>query len=116
MKGMSNAESAAMEAKEEAGVVGVVASSPLGYYDYEKLREGRAPLPCRVEVYPLRAISFLDRWKEMEQRSTRWFLAEEAAGLVMEPDLARFIREFARAYALPMDEAEPPRGIFGIDR
>lgn len=116
MKGMSNAEAAAAEAREEAGAIGVVASGPMGTYDYDKLREGRSTLPCRVEVYPLKVERFLGDWREKEQRSKEWFAPEAAADLVVEPDLARFIRDFARTYAMPFEGAERSTRSFGTGR
>jgi len=86
--------SAALEAEEEAGVLGLVCPVPLGSYRYRKKRRNGASLMIDVDVFPLAVSSELDAWKEQGQRERRWFGLAEAAAAVDEPDLRDLIRSF----------------------
>ena len=88
---------AGKEAKEEAGVVGVVCPTPLGSYRYRKRRKTGASLMLDVDVYPLSVSQELPEWKEAHERERRWFSLAEAAGAVEEADLADLIRSFNAA-------------------
>ncbi len=95
MKDRTFSESAAQEALEEAGVLGVMAEEAIGAYRYLKQIKNGASVLCEVAVYPLEVSRQLDVWQEQEQRNQRWFGAEEAAGAVDEPELGELIRAFA---------------------
>jgi 8-oxo-dGTP pyrophosphatase MutT (NUDIX family) len=95
MLGRSRHDAAAIEALEEAGVVGEIGHTPLGEYDSTKRTGAGQSVPCRVVVYPLRVIEQKPRWREQGQRVVRWFPWEAAAAAVREPGLARIIRRFA---------------------
>jgi 8-oxo-dGTP pyrophosphatase MutT (NUDIX family) len=95
MKNRTPAEAAAREAQEEAGVIGEIAAEPFGTYRYQKVLKHGGSILCEVAVFPLRVVSSLDSWHEQHQRELRWFVADEAAGLVAEDDLAALIRLFA---------------------
>ncbi len=97
MRGRSRHAAAAIEALEEAGVVGEIGRTPLGDYDAVKIMSDGEAVPCRVEVYPLRFTGQKDRWREQGQRVVRWFASEDAAAAVSEPGLARIIRRFAKS-------------------
>ena len=88
---------AALEAEEEAGVLGVVCPIPLGSYRYRKRRKTGASLMFDVEVYPLAVSEELDTWKEAAERTRRWVTLQEAAGMVEEEDLSRLIQSFNAA-------------------
>jgi 8-oxo-dGTP pyrophosphatase MutT (NUDIX family) len=97
MAGRSAAAAAAIEALEEAGLLGEIAAQPFGHYAYEKnLSRGQSVL-CRVDVFQLRVVRQREDWPEKEQRDTRWFSAEEAMSLVSDPGLAELIRQFIQA-------------------
>ena len=88
---------AALEALEEAGVVGKISPASIGRFRYVKrLKEG-AVLLCTVELFPLKAKEERRRWREKDQRVRRWFPASEAAELVDEPELRDLIIGFAAA-------------------
>ncbi len=96
MRWTSPHRAAAREAFEEAGIKGEIGRTPIGSYDYEKrLRDGAVVL-CRVEVFPLQVAQERRRWPEYRQRERAWFLPEDAAAAVREPELAALIRGFAR--------------------
>src|SRR5688572_24671120 len=62
-RSMTPEESAAKEAIEEAGVIGIVASDIVAEYEYEKWG-GK----CHVKVYPLEVTELLESWPEMDNR------------------------------------------------
>ena len=47
---------AAMEASEEAGLLGKIEKKKLGSFHYRKRLKNGAVLLCRVDVFPMRAI------------------------------------------------------------
>jgi 8-oxo-dGTP pyrophosphatase MutT (NUDIX family) len=90
MKGRTNAEAAAQEALEEAGVEGEVEKQAFGKYLYWKRGAARFEL-CEVLVYLLEVKRQLETWPEKSQRDARWFSVEDAADLVEEPGLTAVI-------------------------
>jgi predicted phosphate transport protein (TIGR00153 family) len=85
---------AALEAEEEAGVLGAVCPTPLGSYRYRKRRRNGASLMIDVDVFPLAVNNELAEWKEGAERQRKWFTLAEAAKAVEEPDLSDLIRSF----------------------
>jgi len=82
-------DAAIREAEEEAGLVGVVSSKPLGRYTHVN---GNGP--CRVEVYLMRVTAVLDHWLEKRVRQRRWMRVPEAAAHVRHE-----LRDFVHAAA-----------------
>jgi 8-oxo-dGTP pyrophosphatase MutT (NUDIX family) len=97
MAGRSGSAAAAIEAIEEAGLLGIISAEPIGFYTYAK-RFTRRVEPCRVEVYALRVSRQRDDWPEKHERETRWFPAAEAMEAVSDPELADLIAEFIRIH------------------
>jgi 8-oxo-dGTP pyrophosphatase MutT (NUDIX family) len=94
MKGKSSGESAALEAFEEAGVIGRLAAVPEGSYWYEKrLKSGRLQ-HVTVAVFALEVSSESDTYHELGQRVRQWFSPKDAAGLVDEPELSALLADF----------------------
>lgn len=92
MPGRSGAETAVLEAWEEAGVVGAITGPAVGSYIYNKvLSPGRA-LPCRVEVHPMKVERLAQHFPEKGQRQRKWMTAKKAAKAVAEPELAALLR------------------------
>ena len=87
-------DQAALEAYEEAGVLGRVTRKPFGSYQYEK-RLRRRTVVCAVDVYLLRVEHELEDWPERGQRVKRWMSPDEAAGLVGEAELAALLSRLA---------------------
>ena len=94
MKGRADQHAAALEAREEAGVVGTIAKRPIGSFSYWKRRFAQVDL-CVVDVYVLDVEKQLKTWRERKQRNCGWYAPEEAAALVREPELAALIRTVA---------------------
>ena len=88
---------AALEAEEEAGVLGAVCPTPLGSYRYRKRKGSGASLMADVDVFPLAVSRELKEWKEKDERQRRWFWLNEAADAVEEPDLRDLIRSFGKS-------------------
>lgn len=99
MMGKTDAEAAAVEACEEAGVEGQVETAPLGDFRYMKRLKRRGSRLTHVSVFALRVERELDDWPEAAQRTRRWFGAGDAAAAVEEADLADLIRRFASGAA-----------------
>ncbi|MCW6506888.1 NUDIX hydrolase [Lichenifustis flavocetrariae] len=94
MKGLKDWEAAAIEARQEAGLVGKVKRKPLGSYSYFKRFPDRFEL-VQVTVYPLWVQRELDDWAERCERQSFWLAPRIAADLVQETDLAELIRPMA---------------------
>ncbi len=94
LTGLDRHASAAVEAEEEAGVIGAVCPTSIGSYEYRKRRANGAAIMYNVEVFPLAVTRELDEWKEMDERERRWFTLDQAAASVDEPDLQAMIRSF----------------------
>jgi 8-oxo-dGTP pyrophosphatase MutT (NUDIX family) len=107
MKGRSDAQAAAREAAEEAGVEGRVDPAPIGTYRYWK-RLRRAFVPVRVIVFGLLVEVELEKWRERRQRSRQWLTREQAMALLDEPELVTLIAGFSPSEA--SDAAGGPQG------
>jgi 8-oxo-dGTP pyrophosphatase MutT (NUDIX family) len=94
MSGKTDAEAAAQEALEEAGIEGVVGEPPLGTFRYLKVLKRRAPRWCVVTVYGLEVVAEHADWQERAERERVWVSREEAVRRVDEPDLKALIAAF----------------------
>jgi 8-oxo-dGTP pyrophosphatase MutT (NUDIX family) len=97
MAGLKPQDAAAVEASEEAGLIGSIDDTPLGSYRYLKRLKRDQTLAVQVIVFPLRVEGQVATWKEQGQRTYRWFAYRRAASLVAEPSLRRLIRDFGAA-------------------
>lgn len=88
-KGLSPADSAAKEAYEEAGLIGVVHHQEAGQYRYRKF--GRL---YSVKVYPLFIETMLDEWDEMHVRNRKLVTPAEAVEMVAQGELRQIIADF----------------------
>ncbi|MCX6178979.1 MAG: NUDIX hydrolase [Chlorobiales bacterium] len=88
-KGLSPADSAAKEAFEEAGLIGVVHHIEAGQYQYRKFGKSFS-----VQVYPLFIETMLDEWDEMNDRQRKVVTPDEAIEMVYHEDLRRIISNF----------------------
>jgi len=95
MKGRTLAGAALREAWEEAGVIGTVEETPVGWYGYDKTRRGGLPLSCRVEVFRVSVADLAREWPEARQRRREWMTLDKAAGLVAEPQLRELLLRLA---------------------
>ncbi len=83
-------ESAAVEAFEEAGLLGDVAINPVGSYDYHKL-SGKQ---CRVHLFPMRITTILESWDEKHARERIWIEPAEADAWLELPGPVGLLSQF----------------------
>lgn len=84
--GLSAADSALVEAWEEAGLRGVLQPEPIGEYRYAKWGG-----ECTVQVFLLAVAEETGDWPEAGIRRREWLSPEAAAARVREPELASMI-------------------------
>jgi 8-oxo-dGTP pyrophosphatase MutT (NUDIX family) len=99
LEGCSPSECAAQEAFEEAGVIGTMASKPVGSFDYRKRRKAGDEIACHVDVFDLEVERQRRAWPEKAMRQTCWCTVEEALARVSDPGLKRLISKFAKDMA-----------------
>lgn len=85
---------AALEAFEEAGLTGKIASKSLGHYQYVKRLKDGAELDCKVTVYPMLVERQANKWLEKGQREILWVPRKKAFRLVDDKPLAKLLRDF----------------------
>jgi 8-oxo-dGTP pyrophosphatase MutT (NUDIX family) len=92
MRNRSPQEAAALEAFEEAGLIGrVIRKRAIGRYRYDKFVTASRSRRVRVDVFLFEVAQQLDDWPEKDERETRWFRLRRAAGLVEEAGLAALL-------------------------
>lgn len=89
--GHTAAETALVESWEEAGLVGVLRSDPIGTYLYSKL--GRT---YHVTVFILRVTEAADDWPEKDQRQRSWVHVDKAPDQLDDPGLRELVMEASR--------------------
>jgi 8-oxo-dGTP pyrophosphatase MutT (NUDIX family) len=85
---------AALEAYEEAGLIGAVAKRALGSFKHRKLK-GRRKQTLDVAVFPMKVRRQESWWPEKAERAAIWVSAEKATRLVHKAQLRRLIVRFA---------------------
>lgn len=95
MADRDDSQAALQEAKEEAGIDGLVASAPIGSYHFIKVFDDGRTKPAQAVIYSLKVTEQRSKWNEKGQRKRRWFSPAKAAKAVTEPDLARFLHNLA---------------------
>lgn len=96
--GLTPADCAAQEAWEEAGVRGQIHDHCLGLFSYNKMMDDDVVLPCVAMVYPLKVKYLENDYPEVGERRRKWVSRKKAAAMVMEPELARILRDFDPRY------------------
>jgi 8-oxo-dGTP pyrophosphatase MutT (NUDIX family) len=97
MKGRKPHAAAALEAQQEAGLLGKIEKKTLGSYHYRKRFKNGAALWCKVDVFPMRVMRQLKSWREKTQRVTQWFPYAVAAEQIAEEDLKELILAYGEA-------------------
>lgn len=92
--GITPAQGAAIEAWEEAGVVGRAHNQCLGVYSYMKFGAKTGDLPCIAMVFPIHVKQLNDKFPEAGQRRLKWVRPARAAAMVGEPELKQILRHF----------------------
>lgn len=81
--------SAALDAFEEAGVIGDTYPRPVADYHYLKENDAASFQRCRVMLFSLNVRGTLTNWPERGERTRRWFALGDAADMIEERDLVR---------------------------
>lgn len=89
---------AALEAMEEAGLLGKVGDKPIGSYHYDKKRGDGSIVNCTVDTFAMEVEQQMPAWPEQDQRKTQWFSPGEAAAQVQEPELRSLIAKFVKQF------------------
>lgn len=92
MKGLKPHQAAAVEAEEEAGLIGEMSKDPIGEYEFFKRRADSFEL-ANVTVYCLKVKRQLPDFKEKALRRVEAFMPEDAEDAVIEPGLKSLIRD-----------------------
>ena len=89
--GLSQKQSAAKEAWEEAGVEGKTGRKPIGSYSYEKWGAS-----CSVRVYPMKVNKVISdrKWQE-RHRGREWVTPEQAAARLKQAELGPMVLSLA---------------------
>lgn len=93
MPGKENWEAARIEAFEEAGVEGTVLQKSIGSYHYWKA-SGDLGSWMRVETFAMAVTTMHQIWPEEKERERKWFGLDEAAAVIVEPELAGILEGF----------------------
>jgi 8-oxo-dGTP pyrophosphatase MutT (NUDIX family) len=86
-KGKTGAAVAAIEAFEEAGLIGEVWNRPIGDYLAPKHLTSGKVVNCNIQVYRMDVEQVLDDWPEKGQRERQWYPLDQAAMMVGEGGL-----------------------------
>jgi len=88
---MTPAQSAAKEAREEAGVTGALDARSLGCYSISKWGG-----ECSVEVFRMDSVREADQWPEAGSRKRRWFGLDDARRVLHPPDAVAVLENISR--------------------
>jgi 8-oxo-dGTP pyrophosphatase MutT (NUDIX family) len=96
MKGRSDPEAAAKEARDEAGLKGKIRRKSIGSYKYWKRLSDHFRL-IKVDVYLLEVSGQLQTWREKQSRKMAWLSPRNAALLVDEPKLMALLGKLEKS-------------------
>ncbi|WP_158800909.1 NUDIX hydrolase [Acidisoma sp. L85] len=96
-KGMQPSAVALLEAREEAGVSGVISKMPIGCYRTQKCLPSGKQVPCEVTVFRLDVSEHIAQWKEPLERKIMWVPLSQAAALADDGGLSQFLKRFDAA-------------------
>lgn len=94
VRGLADHHAAALEAREEAGLIGRAHRKPIGsYLAWKRLKNGFQLVKVKVFLFDVER--HLDTWKEKGERSIAWLSPEDAATLIDEPGLVDIVLNLA---------------------
>jgi 8-oxo-dGTP pyrophosphatase MutT (NUDIX family) len=96
MTGLDDFDAAAREAWEEAGVRGKVKKKVFGSITSKKTVQSHFSVPAVVDVYLLEVRQMRSKYPERRERDRRWLHPQQAAELVMDPELRSLLDRLAR--------------------
>ena len=95
---------AVTEARQEAGIKGILGRKSIGSYRYAKIMDSGETRICECIVFLMLVTHEAQTWREQDQRTRTWFARDKAADLVDEGALAVMIRNLLNTphwHALP---------------
>ena len=96
MDGHTDAQTASIEAWEEAGVhKGRVSDAPIGGYMTEKRYDDGRRVACQVDVYRIDVKTMVNSYPEAAIRKRKWMSLDKAARKVNDPGLRALIMALA---------------------
>lgn len=100
VRGMLPHASAAREAFEEAGVLGVIGREQTGVYCQRKTDASGKKQEIAVAAFPLFVNTQLRSWPEMSMRKRKWLGALEAIDMVEDAQLRRVLEIFSHDFKI----------------
>lgn len=97
-RGMLDHKAAAMEAFEEAGVIGSIARIATATYRQPKVSDKGRSFGITIRAFPLRVENELSSWPEQRLRKRAWMNVEEAQIVVADSAIGAVLRNFAGLY------------------
>lgn len=91
VEGLSLAQSAALEAWEEAGVRGQLHPDPVGQFHYTKIKKSGLPVNVCAQIYRMDVTEQADTYPEAHRRQRAWLRPSVAAQMVRDPELAALL-------------------------
>jgi 8-oxo-dGTP pyrophosphatase MutT (NUDIX family) len=98
-QGMLPHTSAAREAFEEAGVVGLIERLPLGSYSQRKVAANGAATDVRVCAYAMLVNQELRNWPERAVRRRKWMRVRDAVEQVRDTALRSILASFENEFS-----------------
>lgn len=95
-RGIPAHRSAALEAFEEAGVIGTISAVPLGTYRQVKTRDTGEEETVAVRAFPMLVTEETSTWPEMRIRQRRWMPIAMAIESVTNHELRALLIAFAK--------------------
>ena len=94
--GLTEKELAALEAKEEAGVITKPKKiKKIGAYRYIKWLSPKRSMPLIINVYSMPVKRLKKTYKESHQRKRKWVTTRKATKLVNDKNLQAFLKKIA---------------------
>lgn len=104
VRGMLPHATAAREAFEEAGAIGVISQEAIGVYHQRKKTGAGDIEEVPVLAFPLYVDTLLGTWPEMAMRNRQWMNVSLAAKAVNNDEIRRILEKFANQHW----EVDPP--------
>jgi 8-oxo-dGTP pyrophosphatase MutT (NUDIX family) len=95
--GLNHAETAALEAWEEAGLRGDISRQCYASYETRKFVPPDETIPVTMEIYLLKDPKQYSDWPEKGQREVKWFAVDEAIENARDIGLATLLKSFEPA-------------------
>jgi 8-oxo-dGTP pyrophosphatase MutT (NUDIX family) len=102
MIGRKPRDVALIEARQEAGIRGIIGRRPIGAYSYTKTMEHDEERLCECVVFLMLVTHEAPTWREQAQRTRLWFPRDKAAALVEEGALSLMIQNLLQVPELAL--------------